>query len=133
MTLPAPAGQCPRRPRVLIAEDHPGVAKAVSRVLALDCDVVGTVADGGAVLEATSRLKPDVIVVDLNLPKVNGLEVCRQIMRLYPEIKVVMFSAMNDPDVKRRCLEVGAAAFVSKLGDKDSLSSVIKRLCVDGG
>ena len=54
-------------------------------------------------------------------------------MRVYPEIKVIMFSAMNDPDVKRRCLEVGAAAFVSKLGDKDSLLSVIKRLCVDRG
>jgi DNA-binding NarL/FixJ family response regulator len=133
MTLPALGGQCSRRTRVLIAEDHPGVTKAVSRVLALDCDVVGTVADGGAVLDATHRLKPDVIVVDLNLPNVNGLEVCRQIMRVHPEIKVVMFSAMNDPDVKRRCLEVGAAAFVSKLGDKDSLSSVIKRLCVHGG
>ena len=79
MTLPVLGGQCSKRPRVLIAEDHPGVTKAVTRVLALDCDVVGTVADGGAVLEATQRLKPDVIVVDLNLPKVNGLEVCRQI------------------------------------------------------
>ena len=59
----------PKRPRVLIAEDHPGVAKAVCRVLALDCDVVGSVADGSAVLEAAQRLQPDVIVLDLNLPQ----------------------------------------------------------------
>ena len=93
----------PKRPRVLIAEDHPGVAKAVCRLLALDCEVVGTVADGSAVLEAVQRLQPDVIVVDLNLPNVNGLEACRQITQLNPAAKVIVFSAMNDPDVKQRC------------------------------
>ena len=104
----------PKRPRVLIAEDHPGVAKAVCRVLALDCEVVGSVADGSAVLEAAQRLQPDVIVVDLNLPHVNGLEACRQITQVNPEAKVIVFSAMNDPDVKQRSFEVGASAFVSK-------------------
>ena len=104
----------PKRPRVLIAEDHPGVAKAVCRMLALECDVVGNVADGSAVLEAAQRLQPDVIVVDLNLPHVNGLEVCRQITQVNPEAKVIMFSAMNDPDVKQRSFEVGASAFVFK-------------------
>ena len=77
----------PKRPRVLIAEDHPGVAKAIGRMLALDCDVVGNVADGSAVLEAAQRLQPDVIVVDLNLPHVNGLEACRQITQMDPEAK----------------------------------------------
>ena len=104
----------PKRPRVLIAEDHPGVAKAVCRVLALDCEVVGSVADGSAVLEAAQRLQPDVIVVDLNLPNVNGLEACRQITQVNPEAKVIVFSAMNDPDVRQRSFEVGASAFVSK-------------------
>ena len=103
-----------KRPRVLLAEDHPGVAKAVCRVLALDCEVVGTVADGSAVLEAAQRLQPDVIVVDLNLPNVNGLEACRQITQVNPEAKVIVFSAMNDPDVRQRSFEVGASAFVSK-------------------
>ena len=116
---------------MLIAEDHPGVAKAVCRLLALDCDVVGTVADGSAVLEAAQRLQPDVIVVDLNLPSVNGLEACRQIKQLKPEAKVIVFSAMNDPDVKQRSFEVGASAFVYK-GTGDLLSTV-KRLCDDRG
>jgi DNA-binding NarL/FixJ family response regulator len=119
----------PKRPRVLIAEDHPGVAKAVCRLLALDCDVVGTVADGSAVSEAAQRLKPDVIVIDLNLPHVHGLEACRQVKQVNPEAKVIMFSAMNDPDVKERSFEVGASAFVSK-GTADLLPTV-KRLCND--
>ena len=116
---------------MLIAEDHPGVAKAVCRVLALDCDVVGTVADGSAVLEAAQRLQPDVIVVDLNLPRVHGLEACRQIKQVKPETKIIVFSAMNEPDVKQRSFEVGASAFVCK-GTGDLLST-IKRLCDDRG
>ena len=121
----------PGRPRVLLAEDHPGVAKAVCRVLALDCNVVGRVADGSAVLEAAQRLQPDVIVIDFNLPTVNGLEACRQIRRVNPEAKVIIFSAMNDPGVKQRSVDVGASAFVCK-GTGDLLSTV-RRLCDDRG
>ena len=118
----------PKRPRVLLAEDHPEVAKAVCRVLALECDVVGSVADGRAVLEAVQRLQPDVIVVDLNLPNVTGLEACRQITQANPEAKVVVFSAVNDPDVTRRALKVGASAFVFKGAGGDDLLSTVKRL-----
>ena len=119
----------PKRPRVLIAEDHPGVAKAVCRMLSLDCDIVGNVSDGSAVLEAAQRLQPDVIVVDLNLPHVHGFEACRQIRQVKPEAKIIVFSAMNDPDVKQRSVEVGASAFVCK-GTGDLLWTV-KRLCDD--
>jgi DNA-binding NarL/FixJ family response regulator len=122
----------PKRPRVLIVEDHPGVAKAMRRVLALDCDVVGGVADGSAVLEAAQRLQPDVLVVDVNLPGLSGLEACRQVTQVNPEMKVIMISAMNDPDVRQRSVEVGASAFVFK-GAGDDLISLVKRLCGDGG
>ena len=120
----------PNRPRVLIAEDHQGMAKAVSRLLSLDCEVVATVADGSAVVEAVQRLQPDVIVVDLHLPNVNGLEVCRQITQLNPAAKVIVFSAMNDPDIKQRCIEVGASAFLLK-GMGDDLLSTVQRLSDD--
>ena len=122
----------PKRPRVLVAEDHPEVAKAVCRVLALDCEVVGSVADGSAAIEAAQRLEPDVIVIDLNLPIVNGLEACRQITQLNLKTKVILFTAMNDPDLRQRAFEVGASAFVSKMaGDGNNLLSTIKRLCDD--
>ena len=117
----------PKRPRVLIAEDHPGVAKAVCRLLALDCKVVGTVLDGSALLEAAQRLRPDVIVVDINLPIVDGLEACRQIMQVNPEAKVIVFSALDDPSVRQRSFAAGASAFVCK-GDAGLLPTV-KRLC----
>ena len=119
------------RPRVLLADDYPDMVKAVARLLAQDCDVVGSVADGGDLLEAAQRLQPDVIVLDLNLPNVDGLEACRQITRVYPEIRVILFTAMSDKDVSQRLLGAGASAFVSKLAPVDSLLSTIKRLCVD--
>jgi CheY-like chemotaxis protein len=119
------------RPRVLLADDYPDMLKAVSRLLSLDCEVVGTVADGGALLEAAQRLRPDVIVLDLNLPELNGLEACRQIAQMHPEINVVVFTATDDPDLRQRSVEVGASAVVSKLAGYADLLSTIKRLCAD--
>ena len=121
------------RPRVLVADDHPDLVKAVCRLLAVECDVVGTVADGSAVLAAAQRLQPDVVVVDLNLPNVNGLEACRQITQAHPEMKVIVFTAMNDPDVRQRSLEVGASAFVFKMAGNGDLLATVKRLYADGG
>jgi DNA-binding NarL/FixJ family response regulator len=116
------------RPRVLVAEDHPDVAKAVCRLLALDCEIVGQIEDGSAVLEAAQRLLPDVVVVDLHLPNVNGLEACRQITQANPAIKVIVFTATNDPDVRERAFELGASAFISKTAPGADLLSTVKRL-----
>ena len=118
------------RLRVLLADDYPGIVSAVRRLLALDCEVVGSVTDGTALLEAAQRYRPDVIVLDLNLPKVHGLEACRQITQLHPTIKVVMFTVESDPAVRQRALEAGASAFVSKLA-VDDLLPAIKGLSVD--
>ena len=119
------------RPRVLLADDYPGMVKAVTRLLSPDCEVVGSVADGSALMEAAQRLQPYVVVLDLNLPKVNGLEACLQIRQMSPETKVIVFTAMNDPAVRQRSLTVGASAFVSKLTSADDLLATIKRLCLD--
>jgi DNA-binding NarL/FixJ family response regulator len=115
----------------MIADDHPDLVKAITRVLALDYEVVGVVSDGGAVLEAAQRLRPDVIVVDLNLPNVNGLDACRQITQVNPEMKVVVFTAMDDPYLRQRALEVGASAFVCKVAGDCDLLATINRLCAD--
>ena len=112
------------RPRVLIADDYPDMVKAVSRLLALDCDVVGSVADGGAVLEAAGRLQPDVIVLDVHLPNINALEACRAITRAHPNMKVVMFTALDDPNARQAFFEAGASAFISKLASADLLPAI---------
>jgi two-component system, NarL family, response regulator LiaR len=118
------------RPRVLLADDYPDILKAVSRLLALDCDIVGTVADGSGLLESAQRLQPDVIVLDVNLPHVDSLEACREISRASPEMKVVMFTGAPDPDAGQEFFEAGASGFISKTASAE-LPSTIKRLCGD--
>ena len=118
------------RLRVLVADDYPGMVKAVTRLLTLDCDVVGSVADGSALLEEAARLQPDVIVLDVNLPKIHGLEACRRVIQANPKVKVVVFTANLDPEIRQHFLDSGASAYVSKTGVEDLLSA-IKRLSID--
>ena len=120
------------RPRVLLADDYADMVKAVGRLLAVDCDIVGSVADGSALLPAAQRLQPDVIVLDVNLPNIRSLEACREITRAHPATKVIIFTATSDPAVGQAFLEAGASAFVSKVAAGDLLST-IKRLVVDRG
>jgi DNA-binding NarL/FixJ family response regulator len=120
------------RPRVLLADDYPDIVKAVSRLLALDFEIVGSVTDGSALLETAQRLRPDVIVLDVHLPNVHALEACREMTRVNPGMKVIIFTALDDPSVSEAFFQAGASAFVSKLASVDLLST-IKRVCVDRG
>ena len=117
-----------RRLRVLIADDHPGLVKALSRLLTMEYDIVGSVGDGVGLLEAAQRLQPHVIVLDVNLPDGDSLTACRQITQDNPEMKVIVFTAGDDPEVRQRAFEAGAYAFVDKLGLADGLLSAVRRL-----
>ncbi len=118
------------KPRLLLADDYSELLNAVSRLLSPDCEIVGNVADGGALLETALRLQPDVIVLDVNLPNVSSLEACREITRMNPGIKVIVFTAMGDRNLRAAFFEAGASAFISKMAAADLLPT-IKRLCVD--
>ena len=119
----------PTRPRVLLADDHPGVVKAFVRVLSFECDVVGVVADGSEVAEAAARLQPVVSVVDVNLPNLNGVEVCRQIRQTNPRAKVILITAMIDDDgIRADALAAGASGFFSKLAAGNGLIDAIRRV-----
>lgn len=115
------------RPRVLLADDHVDVLTALQRLLEPTCDIIGRATDGAALLEAAQALEPDVIVLDLFLPAVDGLEACRRIRQLRPETKVVLLTAADDPDFRRKAFEVGASAFLSKVSQVDHLIPAILR------
>lgn len=117
----------PNRLRVLIADDNPGVLKSVSRLLALEYEIVGTVMDGESLLEAAQHLQPDIIILDLSFTDVESLEACRLITQRDPHIKVVVFTVEDGAEVRRRAFEAGAVGFVNKLV-ADELLSEVKRL-----
>ena len=114
----------PTRPRVLLVDDHPGIVRALSRMLSTECDVVGVMADGREVAAAAARLQPVVIVVDLNLPDVSGLDVCRQIRDSNPRVKVVVISARIDDAIRDEALAAGASGFFEKSAANELIEAI---------
>ena len=110
---------------MLLADDYAGLLTALRRLLESSCDVVGSVGDGMAVVEAAATLRPDVVVVDLAIPRLNGLEACRRIKDTRPETQVVILTATDDAATTEEAYNVGASAFVLKYSGADQLLRAI--------
>jgi DNA-binding NarL/FixJ family response regulator len=117
-----------RRARIVIADDHPSVLAAFRGMLQSCYDVVATVPNGHDALDAVERLRPDVLVVDLMMPDLDGLEVCRRVKESAPETDVVIVTAYDDPYVRTVATEVGASAFVPKHSAATTLEPAIQRI-----
>jgi len=103
-----------RRPRVLLADDHRLLREAFIKLLEPTCDVVGAVGDGRALLEAAPGLRPDIVVLDVSMPSLNGLDAARQLKRLMPAVKVIFLTVNEDPDLAAEAFRAGASGFVLK-------------------
>ena len=116
-----------QRPRVLIADDNPGVRTAVGRLLSPSCDVVAGAGDIGTLFDATMELRPDVVLLDFSLPgTLNGLEACRRLRRMAPDVKIVAFTAHDGEDIRRGAYEAACSGFVWKLQASTQLLSTIQ-------
>jgi len=120
-----------RRPRVLLADDHPLIQASFSRLLKKTCTLIGTVSSGALAVEAALRLRPDVLVVDLMFSDVNGLEVCRRVRQAAPETDVVIVTAFDDMQIRNVALQSGAAAFIAKHSASGTLDDIIQRVFAD--
>ncbi len=103
-----------RRPRVLLADDHRLIREAFARLLESECDVVGAVGDGRALLEAAPDLRPDIVVLDIAMPLLNGLDAARQLRRLMPGVKLIFLTVSEDPDLAAEAFRVGASGYLLK-------------------
>jgi DNA-binding NarL/FixJ family response regulator len=99
---------------VLLAEDHTNVAKSLARLLRDDYDLVGTVSDGQALIDAARRLGSDVIVADVEMPVVGGLEALRQLRTDGIGARVLFLTAHSDAQLADEAIRAGAAGFVLK-------------------
>ena len=113
-------------PRVILADDHTLVADALSKLLAPHCEVVATVADGRALLDFATSLKPDVIVVDIAMPLLNGLEAGRQLKEKMPSVKLVFLTMNEDPELAVEAMKAGASAYLLKKSTASELLSAIQ-------
>lgn len=119
-------------PRVLLADDHRRVAEALGECVADAFQLVGTVGDGGALLEAARMLNPDVIVADLSMPGTDGLTAMKQVREQLPHMRVILVTNYGDPVLVRHALDAGASGFVLKVYASTELVDAI-RAVVDGG
>jgi DNA-binding NarL/FixJ family response regulator len=115
-------------PRVLLADDHALILGAFEKLLAEECDVVGQVSDGRALVAAADRLKPDLIVLDIAMPLLNGLEAARQIRQLSSHVKLVFLTMNEDPDLAAEAFRSGASAYLLKRSAVSELTTAIREV-----
>jgi DNA-binding NarL/FixJ family response regulator len=101
-------------PRVLLADDHQMLLDALKSILEPRCEVVGTVTDGRSLLEVADNLRPDVIVVDIAMPQLNGLDAGRKLKQKMPGVKLIVMTMNEDPYLIGEAFRAGASAFLLK-------------------
>lgn len=114
------------RPTVILADDHALLLDAFQKLLEPPCNVVAKVTDGRALLVAAERLKPDVIVLDIGMPLLNGLEAARRLKELMPSVKLIVLTMNEDPDVAGEALAVGASGYLLKTSAASELLMAIR-------
>jgi len=116
------------RPRVILADDHALLLGAFEKLLAPECDIVGQVSDGRALVDAASRLKPDVVVLDIGMPILNGLEAGRQIKQALRDVRLVFLTMNEDPDLAAEAFRAGASAYLLKRSAASELVTAIREV-----
>jgi DNA-binding NarL/FixJ family response regulator len=116
------------RPRVLIADDHKLVAEACKSLLEPEFDVVAVVPDGRALLQASEELRPDVVILDISMPELNGLDAGEQIKHKNRSVKLIYLTMALGPDVAAEAFRRGASGYVLKQCNAEELLIAVRRV-----
>lgn len=114
------------RVRILLADDHTMFCNLLRDLLEPEYEVVGTVSDGHELLKAAASLRPDVVIIDIGMPSLNGLDAGRRLKQEHPHIKLVYLTMNNNVDYAREALQSGASGFVLKNSHSSQLLQAIR-------
>jgi DNA-binding NarL/FixJ family response regulator len=114
------------KPRIIIADDHTMLVEAFEKLLSPECEVVAKVADGRALINAVRELHPDLVVLDLAMPLLNGLDAARQIKQFDRSIRLVFLTMNEDPDLAAEAFRMGGAAYLLKRSAGSELLTAIR-------
>jgi DNA-binding NarL/FixJ family response regulator len=113
-------------PRVILADDHTILVEAFRALLQPHCEIVATVSDGRALVEVAPNLKPDVIVADIAMPLLNGLEAGRRLKEIVPTAKLIFLTMNEDPELAMEAMRSGASGYLLKSSAASELIHAIK-------
>jgi len=102
------------RTRVLLADDHPRILSRLTDLLEPEFKVIAVVGDGQSLIEMAESLQPDLIITDISMPILSGIEAARRIIQSTPQAKIIFLTVHTDPDYVREALELGAVGYVVK-------------------
>ena len=115
-----------KKPRVLMADDHSLILAGLRKLVEVECDVVGTAEDGRMLVEAAQKLRPDLILLDISMPLLNGLEAARQLAKLVPESKLIFLTMHASPTYATEAFQAGASGYLLKRSAASELSQAVK-------
>jgi DNA-binding NarL/FixJ family response regulator len=116
------------RPRVILADDHTLLLDAFRKLLMDECEVVAAVSDGRALLESAATLRPDVVVVDIAMPLLNGIDAARQIKQTLPDTRIIFLTMNEDPDLAAEAFRAGASGYLLKRSAASELQMAIREV-----
>ena len=116
------------KPRVLLADDHRLLVEAFAKLLESECEIVGQVGDGLALLEAAPKLKPDVVVLDVAMPLLNGLDAGRKLKERMPDVRLIFVTMNEDPDLAVQAFRIGASGYLLKRSAGSELLLAIREV-----
>lgn len=116
-----------RRPRILLADDHTMLLDAFRRLLEPRCEIVGTAVDGRALVDLAVSTQPDVIVVDISMPRLNGIDACARLRLKIPDVKIVFLTVNEDPNIAAETIGLGASGYLLKTSPSIELFTAIEQ------
>jgi DNA-binding NarL/FixJ family response regulator len=116
------------RPRVLLADDHTLMLDGIRLMLQPEFELVGSVEDGQALLRAAGKLKPDIVLLDISMPLLNGIDAGRQLRKILPSAKLIFVTMHADPDFVTEAFRVGASGYVLKRAAATELLTAIREV-----
>lgn len=117
-----------RRPRVLLADDHPMMLEGLRKLLEPDCEIVGTVTEGGALVDAAERLRPDLVIADISMPGIDGIEATRRLHAALPGLRILILSFKTEPSWVRAAFAAGACGYLTKTSAPDEIETAVREL-----
>lgn len=115
-----------RRISILVADDHTMVCEGLKRMLEPDFEVIACVQNGRALVKAATEMKPDLVVVDVGMPMLNGLDAARELKKLMPRLKLIFLTMNPDPDIAGEALRVGASGYLLKNSEAEELLKAVR-------